>query len=529
MNLHLAYSRPQRTADQLGALAEDRHRFLDKQVLLTGEAEILTKENGRNCFLNSIRLLVRICPNITVALPRSCTTLLHDAMVLSKHIAFGRELDFRHEGEDMSQYDAVLSVGSKVRSDLPWTTINSNGWIARVTSGERELCAHCDLANPIAALGAACLGVGEIFKRLIRLRPERGELLNGFSYSLLTYQESLDDTDCGPPLPKDLPTDLLAVGAGAIGNGLVHLISQLPFTGRIGVIDLQSFEIENLGTCILIGPDELEKPKALVLAEYLKNAGMDAIGFPMPFEEFVKKFNMQPEIVINGLDNIDVRHQVQRSLWPDVVIDGAIGDFTCQVSRHPWPDDIACLICLFRKPDGRLAEDVQSEETGMSLHRLANPDALITQSDIDVAPVAKQHFLRSRIGRSICSVIQEAMVQTISQEKQREAFAPSIPFVACFSACMVMSEAVAHISGWTSKLEPRFQFDFLMGPARGQQLPQARRPDCICGRRKNIETLRASRIGSRRGLSIEIPHDRGAPAPDEAAGAQKTFQMRAEK
>ena len=519
MNLDLAYSRPQRTADQLGALAEDRHRFLNKSVLLTGEADMLTNENGRNCFLNSVRLLVRICPNITVAIPRSCITLLNDATALSKHIAFGRELEFRDEAEDMSQYDAVLSVGSKVRSDLPWTTINSNGWMARVSSGDRELSARSDLVNPIAALAAACLGVGEIFKRLIRLRAERGEMLNGFSYSLRTFQETHTDIDCGPPLPEGLPTDLLVVGAGAIGNGLVHLISQLPFTGRISVIDLQRFEIENLGTCILIGPDELDKPKAVVLAEYLKNAGIDANGFPVPFEQFVQGFHMQSEIVINGLDNIDVRHQVQRSLWPDVVIDGAIGDFTCQASRHPWPDDIACLICLFRKPDGRLAEDVQSEEAGISLSRLVDPDALITQSDIDVAPIAKQGFLRSRIGRSICSVIQEVMAQTISEEKQRDAFAPSIPFVACFSASMVISEAVAHICGWTSKLEPRFQFDFLIGPARGQELPQVRRPDCICGRRKNINTLRAARIATRCAVSIESRHDQGVPAADEASRA----------
>jgi hypothetical protein len=41
VNLNLAYSRPQKTADQLGALAEDRHRFLNKRVLLTGEAYML--------------------------------------------------------------------------------------------------------------------------------------------------------------------------------------------------------------------------------------------------------------------------------------------------------------------------------------------------------------------------------------------------------------------------------------------------------------------------------------------------------
>ena len=40
------------------------------------------------------------------------------------------------------------------------------------------------------------------------------------------------------------------------------------------------------------------------------------------------------------MDNIDVRHEVQRTLWPNVVIDGAIGDFMCQVRRHPWPGNI---------------------------------------------------------------------------------------------------------------------------------------------------------------------------------------------
>jgi molybdopterin/thiamine biosynthesis adenylyltransferase len=492
VNLDLAFSRPQKTADSLGTLAEDRHRFLNKQVLLTGDATILLTENGRSCFLDSIRLLVRVCPHIIVWIPPSCTALLDDATSLANDVAFGREIDFRHEVQDMTPYDAILSIGSTVRPHLPWTTINSNGWVARVSSGDKELSPECDLTNPIAALAAACLGVGEVFKRLIRLKAERGELLNGFSYSLRTYQPY--KCDFGPPLPDDLPADLLIVGAGAIGNGLTHLASQLRFTGRIRIIDSQRYGMENLGTCILIGSDELTKPKALVLSECLTKAGKDAKGYHMPFERFMKDVDTHEAIVINGLDNIDVRHDVQRSLWPDVVIDGAIGDFTCQVSRHPWANNIACLICLFRRPDAGPAEEFQREATGLPRERLENTDSVLVKADVDLAPTEKQEFLRSRIGRPICSVVQEAMAQKLSEERQGEGFQPSVPFVACFSACMVIAETVAHICGWPSILEPRFQFDFLTGPAYGQEVPQTRRTDCICARRRNIDKVRGARI-----------------------------------
>jgi hypothetical protein len=63
----------------------------------------------------------------------------------------------------------------------------------------------------------------------------------------------------------------------------------------------------------------------------------------------------------------------------------------------------------------------------------------------------------------------------ISSEEQEHDFEPSVPFVACFSACMVMAETIAYLCGWESKLERRFQFDFLRGPASGLDLPQARR------------------------------------------------------
>jgi len=124
-------------------------------------------------------------------------------------------------------------------------------------------------------------------------------------------------------------------------------------------------------------------------------------------------------------------------------------------------------------------------------------------------------------------VVQEAMAQKISEERQREGFEPSVPFVACFSACMEMAETVAQICGWPSILEPRFQFDFLRGPAYGQELPQTRRTDCICARRKNIDKLREARIALTRGkllksLEFKAPQTSLVESSDEKANDSLT-------
>jgi molybdopterin/thiamine biosynthesis adenylyltransferase len=501
MNPQAAYSRAQKAADALGQLAGDRHRFLEKRVLLTGEEAILITENGKNCFLDSLRLLGRICQHIVLSIPPSGEPLMEAAIAVADQLAFGTQIDFIHEPGDLPGYDAILSVGAQVHPDLPWTTINSNGWLVRVSSGDSALAAECDRANPIGALAAACLGASEVFKRLIRLRAERGELLNSFSYSLRTY--NLSRTDFGPELPDDLPADLLIVGAGAIGNALAHLISRLNFSGEIRIVDLQVYELENMATSILVGLDDLTRPKAFVLAEHLEKAGRNAKGFHMPLAQYVKDFAICPSIAISGLDNVDARHEVQRSLWPDVVIDGAIGDFACQASRHPWADDVACLICLFRKPARKPAEELQQEGTGLSHDRLTKPDSIVTQSDVERAPVEKRSFLQSRVGRTVCSVVQEAMAQNLSTDRQRSGFEPSVPFVAGFSACMVIAETIAHVCGWPSELQPRFQFDFLMGPGYGHCLPQARRADCVCARRGNIDKVRALRMARCREYSLD--------------------------
>lgn len=488
MNQELSYSRPQKTADRLGNLAKDRHRFLEKKILLTGDSEVLQVANGRDAILYSLRLLVRICPNVYVVLPQGQEALLAEVQQLAPQVAFGKPVEFPASAE-FEDFDAILSVGARVQPALPWTTINSNGWLARVSSGDVPLPEECSFENPIGALACSCLGVGEIFKRLIALTPERGGLLNGVSYSLVGLVA--DSEDCGPVLPSKIESDLLVVGGGAIGNGIVALLCRLPISGTIEIVDRECFGEENLGTCMLIGPEQMNQPKAPALEAMLEVAGKRARSYEGPFADYaVALVGKYPAVILNGLDNIDVRHEVQRTLWPDLIIDGAIGDFGCQVSRHPWAENVACLICLFRRPF-RSAEILAADASGLAENRVRQPDELVTTADVEAAPEEKKEYLSVRIGKPICSVVSEAVTLKISQDAQASGFEPSVPFVAAFSACMVVAQAISHLAGWTPTLETRFQFDFLQGPGRGEHYPEERRKDCICQRRKNIDRLRA--------------------------------------
>jgi molybdopterin/thiamine biosynthesis adenylyltransferase len=493
MSEEIIFSRPNATAARLGDLAPDRHIFINKKILLTGETAILMTANGRVCFMSSFLLLHRISKGVEVYLPPDVPAdFQKECEQLVKRYSRNSSIILLATQPDHASYDAILSVGSNASASPNWTVINSNGWLARISSGSVDISADTDQYNPVAALAAACLGVTEVFKRLIGLIASRGKLLGSLTFSLYSYK--VGDLDPGPPLPPVIDADLLLSGVGAIGNGIIFLLSQLPLTGRVRVVDYQQYGPENIGTCLLIGELELEKDKALFAEAYL--GSRLATGYVEDIQVFSKRLGTEipyPKIVLNGLDDIDARHYVQ-DLWPDMIIDGAIGDFAAQVSLHPWSQNTACLKCLFQKPAGEASEVISSRATGLRPERISNEDDVVSDRDIAIAPETKKAWLQARKGRKICSVIQESVAQHISNDALRRNFEPSVPFVACLSASMVVAEFIKYVQGWGSYVECRYQLDVLTGPERGDFFPQDRRKDCVCvTRRRNIEIVRKGR------------------------------------
>ena len=117
---------------------------------------------------------------------------------------------------------------------------------------------------------------------------------------------------------------------------------------------------------------------------------------------------------------------------------------------------------------------------------------VLTEEDIAAAAPEKQEWLRARLGKPICSVMEEATA--LSANTLPKTFRPSVPFVATFSACMMVTELVRHLACALPVLEPKFFFSLLWGLGRGDFYPEDRHADCVCVQRaKNIASVRARR------------------------------------
>lgn len=483
-----------RTAATVAALAsEEEHRFTRKRVLLTGDSEALATANGADMTRAALQLLMRISENVDVALPPIPTSLGVDLANDGERFAWDAPPQFVSGYVDLADYDAILSVGSTLRADLRWTAITASGWIVGVSSGTGAIPIDCSRPNPIAALAAASLGVCEVFKRLINLRPELGQLLDGAVFSL--WDHTLDGCD-GPDLPQRLDADVMLNGAGAIGSAIGHLLVRLPPVRTLLVVDKQDYAPENWGTSIDLERSQIGLSKAEILASRLRS-GLKARGIRSTIKDAVEahlgRRSVWPDIVLNGLDGIDARHEAQ-DIWPDVVIDGALdADLQVRVSAHEWASDRACLRCLYQHPPGEPAVVAQMRVTGLSRESLQDLERPLTEEDVAAADPARHADLRPQLGKQVCSIVSEGIARAMSASQQDKGFSPSVPFAASFSACLVATELVRYVVTGAVAVRPLWQVSMLVGPKTAQMLSDKRHAGCLCSERQLIEMLRRAR------------------------------------
>jgi hypothetical protein len=157
---------------------------------------------------------------------------------------------------------------------------------------------------------------------------------------------------------------------------------------------------------------------------------------------------------------------------------------------------LSCLKCDFEEPHVD-ATKTQVAATGLTLARVGDVHAQVEDTDIENAPDDRKEWLRVRKGKPICSVVSEGVLALLSAQEHPAGFRPSVPFVACLSACMMIGELVGYVQRDTPVLQTGFQFDVLVGPTNGLQKSHARKPQCACSTRRHlIDKLRQRRFAT---------------------------------
>ncbi len=499
----IASSRPLGVAEGLGSPMLDEAIIFSRPVVLTGERETLATQNGRCCLLDSIRLLSRIVGPLVVVLPAGLADLEAEVRQLAHRVWTPGTVNVVVEGAPVAMDSAVaiLNVGMGVNAHLPWTAINSNGWVARVSSGPTALPSDTDQSNPVAALMAASFGATEVFKRVFGIPSDLAPLLDATQFSL--FELSASPTGLGPPLPAMmLLPDTVMVGAGAIGNGIALLLSQLAVQGRLHIIDKQDYRRENFGTCTLLDDDcWLGTSKAQRLAAWLDRAdGLRCTGEEASVAQarsgaFVRA--MSVDLVLNGLDDIRARHDAQM-LWPSVLVDGGINSVGAAVRTHRLDrPHAACMRCSFRLP--AISErELQAKVTGLSQTSLESDlGRPLTEQDVAEANESMREWLQGQValGKTVCSTISEAQSRSLGIELD-EGFNPSVPFVATASAALVVTQTLKTLFYPDAEYTQRFQMESIfLGPEASLGVLQHADPNCECVvHRSIVEKTVAARI-----------------------------------
>lgn len=486
--MYRQFSRPIRAAAQLIGASEDsiENLFNSSRVLVRLEDSFIENPDSRETFLLTVNQCLRFCPNIAVSLSSSAVELLDDCNKLATAVlGKGHAVLFVGAGEDFRGYDAIVNIGTQVMPELPLTTVNSTGWVGRVSpsaSNPTELPWKAAAPNAIGALAAACLGTSQAFFRLLNERC----VSVPFEISLWTHDIGPPASlDIGPRLPVEpVEIDAFLVGCGAVSNGWAYTIKRLPVIGQLRAIDRQSLGRENIEPYVASDRSSIGRPKAEILRELLQSK-IAVTPHAEEWELFKIRFEYGltvPPLIIGGLDNVTTRHSVQR-LWPQSLIDMAAGGLMSQVIVKRSRTGGICLLEAL-KPDlneSRYAERI-AKATGLRVDRIVgSPTDAISEEDVASAPEEMRDELEQarKRGELICGRIVRHNLN--ADESNSTEFAPAVPFVTAFSGVVGAAETMKVLIGHTPPESRHFQYSFESGRGRALQMQCA--SDCECASR----------------------------------------------
>lgn len=483
----------------------DAEEAYSRLVILTGDAATLATDNGKWCLVDALHLLCRTIGNLHVQLPLGLDPQFEQHVRgLTSRLWSRRTISISSEPEaaNWKNAKAVLCIGAEPWSELPWTAINSNGWVARVSSLSTALPTDCGQPNPIAAMLAAAFGVVEVFKRVFDVPTDSGALLDASEFSLFDY--SCSPADIGPCLPVHIALpDTAMFGAGAIGNAVALLLSHLPVTGRVHMVDKQAYAHENAETCTQIEREGWVKlAKAERLAEWLRNNSKLQVTGEQAFaadaiSNSKDLSRMAVDLVLSGFDDVQARHDVQR-LWPSTLVDGGISQVSAGVTQYRVErEGFACMRCSFRLPQTDIRE-LHVKLVGLRLEH-DDTDRLVTDADIEAALPEYKDMLKQaqEAGKRLCSVIADA--NRVLGTNLAEGFQPSAPFVAAASAALMLAEVIKALAFPDARAAQQFQFgNLFLGPESSVSTAAPASDSCQCVLHRHHHMKHANRRASQR-------------------------------
>ena len=461
-------------------------------------------ESELECALESARVVVSVDPSLPSA-------LLTARVLLTTLRRLPGQLVLERDGLPRAALDEIAAAVSAIDPERPLSIARGRGATVRLHVGAGRAdeavrvvpeahgahvaglrSAVIQVRRPASALGgiyAAALGAAEAFKYTAQVRRERRVLHRHLRFCPVTLSS---DLGAAPMLARPLELELTLVGVGAIGTGVVLIISELDASGRLLVVDHESFAAENRGTYSLGGAAEVAAAPPKVALAQAALARFDVLPFPYPVENLPAAIDRgeMPRfpLVLSGLDTPEARRATQR-LWPDRLIDAATGETMLGLHEHVHGAG-PCMICFFPEArGGASAVERLSEISGLPVELLARGDEILREEHLDGITAEQRAQLVQHLGKPVCGLARALGLTALDGGDYR----PSVPFVSLQAASLAVGRLLARELGVVT-LQNLVQYDGLFGPQTATLEQMRATPGCYCQTHAGtIEKVRALR------------------------------------
>ncbi len=220
-------------------------------------------------------------------------------------------------------------------------TAAADGWNAHVD----PVAPPQSPAHPMAALAAAVLGVGEVFRAVFAeaLGPRGRRRRQPGGFNLITLSEPTPAVPVGVST-LSLPSAHL-VGAGAIGQACVLALTSADIRLALTVVDPQDVQLSNLQRYVLTTDADVEMAKTALAQRAAAGTGVTVIAVPTVWGADARS-GPGSDVVLTALDSAADRIAVAAGL-PTQVFNAWTQPADIGWSRHERFGVDPCLACLY--------------------------------------------------------------------------------------------------------------------------------------------------------------------------------------
>jgi len=278
-------------------------------------------------------------------------------------------------------------------------------------------------------------------------------------------------------------------GAGAIGNAFLYALALFDVEGEIVVVDHDVISNGNLNRCLLFELEDVDQPKAVVLAQKasLDLPNVNLIPAPVTLAKLGETAGAEDPRWLRRLvvcvDSPRARRSLQTELPREVFDASTTGTLECVFHHHVQPTDSACLACIYHESADELAHERHiAQSLGVALvdvHQREVSNAAAQKIHLRYPDVAAQDL----VGQSYDSLFKAFCGQGRLVADQAEQVLAPFAFVSALAGLYLAIEFVRRLarSGEAGDFN-YWRLSAWMPPVEQLRSLRPRHPNCgFCG------------------------------------------------